>query len=52
MVDGGEGGRRALRAIRELVRLGRAAAAIAVHGPLERHTAFLREADETVEGHD
>jgi uncharacterized protein len=52
VVDGGEGGRRVLRAIRELVRLGRAEAAVAVHGPLERHAAFLREADEAIEGHD
>lgn len=52
VVDGGEGGRRVLRAIRELVRLGRAEAAVAVHGPLERHVAFLREADEAFEGQD
>ena len=52
VVGGGGGGRRVLRAIRELVRLGRAEAAVAVHGPLERHAAFLREADETYEGQD
>ncbi len=52
VVDAGEGGRRVLRAIRELVRLGRAEAAVAVHGPLERHAAFLRDADETYEGQD
>jgi acetyl/propionyl-CoA carboxylase alpha subunit/acetyl-CoA carboxylase carboxyltransferase component len=49
VVDMGEGGRRVLRAVRELARLGRAEAAVALHGPLERHAAFLREADETVE---
>jgi acetyl-CoA carboxylase carboxyltransferase component/biotin carboxyl carrier protein/biotin carboxylase len=52
VVDMGEGGRRVLRAIRELARLGRAKAAIAAHGPLERHAAFLRDADETFEAAD
>jgi acetyl/propionyl-CoA carboxylase alpha subunit/acetyl-CoA carboxylase carboxyltransferase component len=49
VVDGGEDGRRVLRAVRELARLGRAGAAVAVHGPLGRHSAFAREADEAVE---
>ena len=46
VVDMGEGGRRVLRAIRELARLGRAEAAVAVHGREDRHAAFLRDADE------
>jgi acetyl/propionyl-CoA carboxylase alpha subunit/acetyl-CoA carboxylase carboxyltransferase component len=49
VVDMGEGGRRVLRAIRELARLGRADAAVALHAPQDRQAAFLREADETVE---
>ncbi len=52
VVDMGEGGRRVLRAIRELTRLGKATAAVAVHGPTERHAAFLRDADESHEAAD
>ena len=49
VVDAGEGGRRILRAIRELARQGRAGAALAVYGPQERAAAYLREADEVYE---
>ena len=52
VVDPGEGGRRVIRAVREFVRLGRADAAVAIHGPLERHATLLREADEAFEGRD
>ncbi|HEY5677841.1 MAG TPA: biotin carboxylase N-terminal domain-containing protein, partial [Myxococcales bacterium] len=49
VVDRGEGGRRVLRAVRELARAGQAAAAIAVHGPRDRLTRFVRDADEAAE---
>ena len=52
VVEAGEGGRRVLRAIRELVRLGRATAAIALHAPTERQAGYLREADEAFEAED
>ncbi|HET6439043.1 MAG TPA: biotin/lipoyl-containing protein, partial [Anaeromyxobacter sp.] len=52
VMDVGEGGRRVLRAIRELSRLGLAQTAIAVHGPLGRHAAYLREADAILEAED
>jgi acetyl/propionyl-CoA carboxylase alpha subunit/acetyl-CoA carboxylase carboxyltransferase component len=49
VVDRGEGGRRVLRAVRELARAGQAAAAVAVHGPRDRLTRFVRDADEASE---
>ena len=47
VVDAGESGRRALRAIHELTRAGQASAAVAVCG--DRLARFVREADESVE---
>ena len=49
VLDRTEGGRRVLRAVRELAREGRHATAVAVHGPRERRTPLVREADEAVE---
>ncbi|MGC3996826.1 MAG: carboxyl transferase domain-containing protein [Anaeromyxobacter sp.] len=49
VLGGGVAGRRMLRAVRELSRLGRAGAAVAIHGPGERQSAFVREADDAVE---
>src|SRR3990172_3951438 len=49
VLDGGESGRRVLRAVRELRRLGRAEAAVAIQGARERTAAVAREADETIE---
>ena len=49
VLDRTEGGRRVLRAVRELAREGRHATAVAVHGPRDRRTPVVREADEAVE---
>ncbi|HTN51427.1 MAG TPA: carboxyl transferase domain-containing protein [Anaeromyxobacter sp.] len=49
VLDRGESGRRALRAVRELVREGRAEAAVAGHPARERRCPLVREADEAVE---
>jgi acetyl/propionyl-CoA carboxylase alpha subunit/acetyl-CoA carboxylase carboxyltransferase component len=49
VMDRTEVGRRVLRAVRELAREGRHAVAVAVHGPKDRRTPLVREADEAVE---
>jgi acetyl/propionyl-CoA carboxylase alpha subunit/acetyl-CoA carboxylase carboxyltransferase component len=49
VLDGGQGARRVLRAVHELARAGQAGVVVALHGPSERLTRFVRDADEAVE---
>lgn len=49
VVDRGEGARRALRCVREMVRGGTAAVGVALYDPRDRQARFVLEADESVE---
>ena len=49
VLDRGEGARRVLRSVRELVRAGLAGAAVAVHPRRDRQARYVREADDAVE---
>lgn len=49
VLDRGEGARRVLRAVRELARAGQATAGVALHFGRDRHSRFVREADEALE---